>query len=417
MRELARARSSADSIRIMYDIFDCSPRARQSAWAKRLLSTAACAHDYAAQHDMIRQLAVMNGKDTRLMDSLIRQAEKLPASIGRRITVIFVKSQKLAAESGAMPDAKRHRRVARMITAFANDRSGDILSRFERIYAVCIVLGQGSKGMLYLQAMDTMGKLVEQLPQQAYPIRNQYYTALANIYTNTENYAAALKADRKLLQIISQLEEHYHSCGRHLRNYAPMRFISYRRMLENYRGLGPGEAERIYARVQDLSAADHDVADTESSYPAAHMYYLMATGRYAEAIPLIRKILSRPGLKINQRRRALRELRVAADATGDKSLQLLALRQYTAITDQFDSIRLVDNLTELGIRCNLLDMQRENHRLMHAARQEAAARARLIYLCLAAVIAALAFAVIRLHLSRRRLRTYNKRHMMREHHP
>lgn len=365
---LAKASSPADSVDILYNIFDLSRRREQPDVARLLLSVAGRAHDYAAQNDMIRQLAVALSGDENQMIQLRSRAAVIPNSVDKHITTMFLNHQLLTSQLQSWSEDERKARLVEIIAKWKQGEGEDIFDRIDRLYTISAITGNATQGQLYMESLETMNRLIDSLPAEAWPLRNQCFTALANIYSNTDRYDLAIEADRRLLDVIDKLEADFHKSGRPYRSYDLHKYYSYRRMLSNYRALSQKEIEDTYHKIEALAARDEDVAETHSRYVRSRVYYLMGTKRYQEAIPLILQMLSEPDLRLNYRRQALRELRVAATVTGNDEVLLRALREYVDIIDRYDSLRIADNLNELAVRFEVSQLRNENIRLLSQAR-------------------------------------------------
>lgn len=403
--QLKAAKTPADSVKILYHLFDVVPRNAKPSYGEMILKTARRAHDYTALNDMLRQLTVLHMNNDSLQAIYEQQAAKLPNSIDSKVTLIFIRNQRLAVAAVKMPEEKRKQLVASLI-AQLQSKPADDYERIDRLYNIVVILGQSTQGQIYLEALERLGKLIEKLPQEGDPLRAQYYTALANIFTNVDRHADAIAADRKLLDYIDRLEKQYKKMGRIHRNYNDMRFLCYRRMLDNYQGLSTGEASDLYQRIQVLCETDTFVAGNERRAPRATAYYYMATKQYDKAIPLLQQLLNNPKTKLNQRRDMLKELRKAATATGNKDVLLKALIEYTDIIERFDSIRTADNMAELSIRHQTSRLREENARLENQTIEEAENHQRQMQSLYIAVIAVLviAFAIVLFPLLRQKRR-------------
>ena len=407
LEQLAKATTPADSVRILYDLFDCSPRSEQTRYGELLLTAASRAHDYSAKNDMLRQLAIICADDEARMHRYMSIAETMPNSVDKHVTSLFITHQLLANQVQSMSEDERKERLIALLTKNNSGVDGDIYDKVERLYSIAIITGHATQGQLYLESLERLTKLVEQLPAEASPLRNQFYTALANIYTNTDRYDKALEADRKLLQVIDQLEKRDINAGRKYRSYAVNRYLCYRRMLGNYRAMTRDQVRDIYQKIQELAAMNPDVAAYEQRFFRTRVYYNMAMGNYEAAIPLIREMLSQPDLKLNYRRQALRELRLAAEKTGNDAVLLDALKQYTAIIDKYDSLRTSDNLTELAVRYQVSDLRNDNTRLLAEARDADLRHGRQLRIYYTVVICVLALLLLLFYL---RLRRYRRAH-------
>lgn len=367
-RDLTKASSPADSVDILYNIYDLSPRAQQIEIARQLLNVAGRAHDYATQNDMIRQLATRLADSEDQMIQLRAQAAVIPNSVDKHITTMYLNHQLLTSQLQRWSENERKARLVEITATWKQGVGADIFDRLDRLYTIAAITGNATQGQLYIESLERMKLLMDSLPPEAWPLRNQCYTALANIYTNTDKYDLAIEADRKLLSNMEKLEYDYHKNGRPYRSYAYQKFLSYRRMISNYRALTVDEVKEIFHKIEDLAKVDPDVAATYKKYTRSRVYYLMGTKQYAEAIPHILTMLNDPDLSLNYRRQALRELRVAATVTGNDALLLRALKEYVEIIERFDSLRTSDNLNELSVRYEVSRLRDENLHLLSEAK-------------------------------------------------
>ena len=75
----------------------------------------------------------------------------------------------------------------------------------------------------------------------------------------------------------------------------------------------------------------------------------MATGDYATAIPLLKQILAqtqRPAI----RKQLIEFLIDAAENVGDNATKIEALKQYTAILEEFNDLKAAERYRELQIK-------------------------------------------------------------------
>lgn len=77
-------------------------------------------------------------------------------------------------------------------------------------------------------------------------------------------------------------------------NYDVNRYNCYRRMLSNWTVLSAEEVDEYYSRILELGERNMDVARDLERSPRPRVYYLMSKGRYAEAIPYIKRELAKP---------------------------------------------------------------------------------------------------------------------------
>ena len=108
-------------------------------------------------------------------------------------------------------------------------------------------------------------------------------------------------------------------------------------MIRNYKALTPDQIASINAEVEKLAAVNPDIRNDIDSLPRYRAHYYMATGRYAEAIPLIKAhIADEKGLP--NRRQLYDMLAEAARNTGDNGTLVEALSEYNKILAELNAI-------------------------------------------------------------------------------
>ena len=122
-------------------------------------------------------------------------------------------------------------------------------------------------------------------------------------------------------------------------------------MLSNYQALSAREIEVFADSITALAEADKDVADDISQNHLSDIYYFMATGRYAEAMPLLRPYLDEntAPLKKFNRHKFYRMLEEAAEATGDSTTLLATARLRNKMLEQLLKSKSEECYRELSV--------------------------------------------------------------------
>lgn len=210
--------------------------------------------------------------------------------------------------------------------------------------------------------LDDLGELMKASGIDNYALKNIYYTESANIYSITGNHDKALAADRILLKEIDNLEKRYKAQGRKYRNLDVNRFIIYRRMLSNYDSLSIDEANDLYSKILAIAERNEDVKSTMEYNRRASAYHAMKNGRYAEAIPYIRRQLSIERSHI-LRKRMLEMLVEAASAIGDQTNLDIAQKELDAINREINSVDARQKYNELQVKYDVSALRAENAEL------------------------------------------------------
>lgn len=85
-----------------------------------------------------------------------------------------------------------------------------------------------------------------------------------------------MEADRKLVKVIEGLEKKYKSQGRTYKKYDRYYYISYRRMLRNYKVLSFDEVKELYTKCARIAENNEEVYKDFHNVGRTTAYRLMA---------------------------------------------------------------------------------------------------------------------------------------------
>lgn len=359
-KALSKTNDAADSIRILYDIYDLNERSADIADGWKILDIARRTGNNRVVYDIIRRLSVKyvhNDSVLRLLHDIVKG---MPKSTDRDATDVFVDTQRTI----SLVRYNNSNKVDSLLrTALAYEEASSQTNTFENIrdlYKLCLYLSAESKGDLYLGYVDRLGALINRLPEEAYSLRNQYYTSCANIYTLAGNHEKAVECDRILLDIMEKLDQRYVSEKRVYKNFDINRYIVYRRLLSNYKALKPGEADKYYNAAMEIAARNSYIADDIQNNGRIHAYHFMANGESAKALPLLKKFLASENPDNQLRRQTLPILIEAAEMAGDKPTLYEAQREYTKMMEDYLKLRSEETFRELKIRYDVDELKRQN---------------------------------------------------------
>lgn len=357
---LRTASGSTDSLRILYDIYDIKFSNREDkteGW--EILDLARRTGNNSATYDIIRRLSVKYLKNDSVLNELDHIVRSMPDSRDHRGTAVFISTQKTVGMLRYSSDAKID---SLLCHALANDTgtvSGDLYSEIDRLYKICLYLSSETQGGMYLSYLERLGSLIERLPKESNPLKSQYYTTTANIYSLNAMHEKAVSADKKLLTIIEGLEKQFAAQGRRYRNYDINKYVCYRRMLGNYKALTPGEVEHCYDEILHLERVNSKIAQDLEANPRATAFYYMATRQYDQAIPLILKQLDNLD-DMHVRRQLLGMLAEAAEVNGDQATLVKALKEYSRSLEEYIRSRSEQAYRELQLRYDVDELKSKN---------------------------------------------------------
>ncbi len=350
-KHLTTLTTARDSLRALYYLFDLSDIKGQKEIAWLIYETAVRANDINAQIDMLRNLGVLFHCNDTIIDSLQRLTSHIPNIDARNATKTFIFNQQVSTKSANPNDTTFSVMLLESIVNSHDLRGNNIYDRIALLYQIIQYIGVESEGPLLTETLDKYAELIDQLPESDYPLKNQFYTTSAIFHSRVNgDQRKAVLYDKKLLEIMDMLEEMYHKQKRKYRNYDTNKFISYRRMLSNFKVLTPEELEAYYDSVMML-VGNADVRNTFENNHQSEAYYHYAKGEYAEAIPYIKKSLNgTANLSIYQRIKFYDMLKDAAKKVGDTATYIDAMENYIALEDIVDSMRIVTNRREIMLR-------------------------------------------------------------------
>lgn len=337
-QRLAKVATPADSIPDLYNIYDLSVQDARLEAGNRLIATALRAGDNAAVLDIVRRNSVAFVKNDSVIDSLDKIARHVPDSYDKRETRMFIRLYKLYNDAYSVDDDKRQEMISSSIRDYTHARaSGDPLERVDRLFTLCIWLSSGVAGDSYVEYMNRLGELIDELPpSESGAIRNLYLTQKALMATSYERWEEGVKADRELLDMIASFRQKRREAGRPYLDNAVSEYSSYTRLLSNAEALSDEEIEDAYSKILELSMKSPDVRDDLNSTNRATMWYLVAKGEYDRALPIMKRhmdLIDSPRF----RRPFLKKLIKAASALNDNATLLSASTAYNEVLE--DQIR------------------------------------------------------------------------------
>lgn len=371
-KQLSAATTAKDSTKLLYDLFDLVPRRDKIPYAHQLYDLATRNNDMEVRLDVLRQLSqlssVFKNQDSVFV-SLNKEIAKLPDSEETRETKLFIGMRQVATKARHATEQECQNKIAELIAQEPNAPKMLEPQRILRLFTIVEYLSNGVQGDMLNEYLGILKERMDQANFNLYALNNIFLTESANIATYSDNIQDAVEADRKLLKVIDGLEKKYRDKGRIYRNYAPNRYITYRRMLSNYEALTPAEIEEYYGAIQKLIAKDPDVRQSEQNTQLAKLYYAMAKKDYATAVPLIQKTLETEKSLI-RRRRLLGWLTTASEAIGNKDLQIYALKEFNKTLIERGKVKAAERYRELAIRTKVGELQADKEYLKYKNKQE-----------------------------------------------
>lgn len=385
MTRLKFQKTSEDSLKLLYDIFDSSDQRKKRAVGDMVLDIAVRTRNQDALVDIIPQLAVIVKLDSAYDSKLIRYTNLIEEPAHRNAIRVFIQVMTAADEANYIPEED----LRKVLLQYASHTDSNVDDQFDELldlFRIVTFLGTTSRGNLYLDYLSRLEKMIEIVPKDCVYLRNLFYTTAANVHTRNNNPAKAIEADRKLLEVIDELKDRYEKMGRKYRNYNRFYYISYRRMLSNYKALSFPEIKEIFVKCAQLADIDDEIQSDFYGQGRPLIYRLMASKDYKEVVYWINKAL--PQVKDVYTKRSLLGILVeASDSLGDNATLLSALKAQNELLQERVDQQSEEAYSELQIRYDIDKLKSEKETLKLEKKQsEVATSQRVIIVALIGVL-------------------------------
>lgn len=366
---LRKCDNPADSLSILYNLFDISPRKDRAIIGEQIYQVSVNAKNNETAFDILRNLANIYLGNDSLQTVLIDRTKSFPDCPERRETESFIKLSRCATRAQKLPEKERQKHLLKLLSEYTSSNHDITLnSKIEQLFKVCIFLGASSQsGTLLCGYMDELGRLIDQLPEGYSPLRNMYYVQADIIYGNSNQPEKAIMAGEKLLDIINDLENYYHRNGRVYKNYDTYYYLIYRRFLSNYRLLSKNDVEKYYKSILSLAKDNSDIAIDLKDNERADIYYLMATRRYDDALSILKRQINNPN-QSSRLTNLLKLMLIAADSVGDQSAIMTSSLKLNEMLQEYIELNANEHYNELKILYDInkikaqnIDMEREHN--------------------------------------------------------
>lgn len=343
--------TASDSLKVLYDVFDVLPTSKKSEVGWKILDVAERSWDQDAAQDILRQLSVLQVRNKSALDSLYLISERLPDGEDKKSTQLFINVQRAMNEVSYLSPEERQKVLLKYVKEDLTPKN-DLYDNILDLYRVVLFMRYSSQGNMYMEYLSRLEDMIDQLPAESKYLKNAFYTTAATYYTNHEFQEKAIECDRKLLEIIKDLEKHYAESGRQYRNLDRFYYICYRRMLSNYGALSLDEVKDLYAKCSLLAQQNEEVGTSFANDGRATAYRLMAEKDYAGAIPYLKSALKSIPDR-GARTLAVTRLIEAADSANDQASLLSALKMYNTLLSESRKSKVEEAVIELQMRYNV----------------------------------------------------------------
>lgn len=371
--QLAKVRTTADSILVLSNLFDIQLSQDQSvadSLATRIYQLAIRHNDYPTALEMLRNRGNLNLRDLDTIENLLIQAQQIESANPNlmRETSTFLRMSRNSWYNIHASEQERRNRFESELQRWNVDPPSDLYDQIVLLHSVCLSLSQKATGELLKDYLRKLGSLVDKLPPAQHSIRNTYYIQAAINFYNSGDPAEGMKADRKTLAVIDSLEMHFKGVGRPFRRYDRYKFLIYGRFLSNYKNLTSEQADEYYelaCRYRDLSPR---AQRSKTLCDLLDLYYAMSKKDYQKAHGLLQQLLGASLTRIQKKK--VYEMGIdCAEAVGDTAMLVTCLKEQNAMLSGLLDTGLSDKIRELQILYDVNGMKENMARLELANKQ------------------------------------------------
>ncbi len=309
---LKNARTAKDSVPLLYNIYDVTTSIKPMEASRKenyvtlteLYHTALRAGDTISAFDAARNVASISNKSPENIDVMLDKVSSLPESIDKKEAVTFLRLQRtiwVERDTNLTDEQRRDNfhNVRRQLESVKGNKS-----LYDRIYLqLALILYGGS----LVQAdrmeayLDELGRLIEQTQGLRSPLKSYYYTQAAIFYEELENSPKTVEVDRKMLNLMANLEADNKRIGRNYKRYDRHYFVVYRRLLSHYDQLAPGEAKLYYDKLKNIESNGLHNKVSEVDRASVEAFWNLSQKNYKEALKEFRTVMSSVKFRINPR--------------------------------------------------------------------------------------------------------------------
>ncbi len=349
---LSQSRNATDSITALYNLFDISLRNDSGVYSAPLVRLTSRTKNFDVMLDVLRKLGNSMRADSMAYRNIRETIAQTPPSEDQYESLLFIDLTRFNWEVSNMSDTQRMTLLQRLITDYQDNPGQSLYDRILPLYRITILLGRTVGGDLYSDYMDRLYLFIKELPDPDGPLSSLFYTQAATAYTFTNEPEKAVTACKRLLEITQNLKERNQKRGYVYANYNSIEYIYLRRMLVNFPALTDKEIEQYCGKLMELVEADERLREEFNHLGRARGYYLVATKRYAEAIPELMKSLHNETDR-EFRTRVYPMIILSAKESGNQKVLNEISDDYIAMLEEERAARQVEKINELQL---LLDI-------------------------------------------------------------
>ena len=368
-RHLTTLNESSDSLPPLLNLFDIEQaygkRATYDSLARVIYGVSVRSGKSSTALEMLRHITNSASCTPVQMRNALKETKRFQGHQDHKATEAFIKMRLNRYYANNVNPDSTQAQFQRLLKQLTVNPSTDIYENIVMLHAVCMYLSNEHSRELLPKYFDKLYNLVDSVDDRTLSLKSTVLLQSSLAYSAPEAalYNLSIAADRKLVALMDTMDKQYEAAGRPFRDYGNSKFMAYRRMLSNWRDLSPFELESIYKKVQDILETAPVAKEVNDSNPLTDIFYLMGTGNYATAKPLIEKALLRNDNQ-NRHSELVRDMMLAAKETGDKDTYMRLSEEYIDDMNKLMQTRLQERYKELQAAYDINSYKSEISTLM-----------------------------------------------------
>lgn len=358
---LSQVTSTADSVPLLFNLFDLSTGEGMLNYGEMLLRTVLRTNDTDMQYNVLRRygaaLAAAPDNHNSDIEALLDITMTLPEGSARSNTATYLEVQKIINDFATAPDSVKQNQVHQAIrrrTTGAGDQYEDVVL----LFTLSSYLASNSPGELVIDYLGQLYRQIRALPARSYSLESMYLEQASIIYTRAGLHEEAVEMCKEHLRVMGDLDRANQKMEHRYRDYSSVYYHAYLRLLNNFEALTPEEIDEYYLRMQQLAAEDPEISSDHTAPGRMEIYYHMGKKHYAKALELLKKHVKYPENEPHLSS-LYNFMMKAATEVGDKEAQLEASLGIIKVLNEALEERRHERKQEILILKEMINLQNE----------------------------------------------------------
>lgn len=330
--QLSAQYRAADSVPILYDLFDISQTlGDRRRYADALYTAATHAGDDKVRLEALRHRANYNSQNDTVLERIEELLNTFPPSNEVEENKLYLSVLRYTVQAGRQRSLNEADKLNELFNDYHAGVATSIPDSVRLMWGICSYLLRVSNAQLVDEYVDSLGNVIHHLDPKVYSSRavQRYFFTRASLTSASKgDYRRAAHFGRQLLDVVDSLQNIQRVQGREYANYDYERYTCYRRMLGDFENLSQAQIDEYYDSVRAIVDRNPRARDNYLTSHRADIFYALGKGRYAEARDLIRNSLAH-NQNTNYRIPMLRWLIECCHALNDTYGELEAMRILT----------------------------------------------------------------------------------------